>query len=109
MALLLAFIVVLALITAVSLWYRISPFFTLVGGAVLFGLLAGMTPEATIEGIATGLGNVLSAFGLIILCGAVIAVLLQEQGQAGEIISDIRRVVKNPPALAGFSGFLLAV
>lgn len=109
MDLLLAFIIVLALITAVSLWYRISPFFTLVGGAILFGLLAGMTPEATIEGIVAGLGRVFSAFGLIILCGAVIAVLLQEQGQAGQIIADIRRVVKNPPALAGFSGFLLAV
>jgi len=34
-----AFVITLALITAVSLWYRISPFFTLIGGAVLFGLL----------------------------------------------------------------------
>jgi GntP family gluconate:H+ symporter len=109
MDLLIAFVIVLALITAVSLWYRISPFFTLVGGAILFGLLAGMTLEATLEGIVSGLGKVFSAFGLIILCGAVIAILLQEQGQAGEIIADIRRIVKNPPALAGFSGFLLAV
>lgn len=109
MDLLLAFTIVLALITAVSLWYRISPFFTLVGGAILFGLLAGMTLETTLEGIVSGLGKVFAAFGLIILCGAVIAILLQEQGQAGEIISDIRRVVKNPPALAGFSGFLLSV
>ena len=109
MDLLPAFIIVLALITAVSLWYRISPFFTLVGGAILFGLLSGMTLETTLEGIVSGLGRVFSAFGLIILCGAVIAILLQEQGQAGEIIADIRRVVKNPPALAGFSGFLLSV
>ena len=33
---LLAFVITLALITIVSLWYRISPFFTLIGGAVLF-------------------------------------------------------------------------
>ena len=45
-----AFIITLALITAVSLWYRISPFFTLIGGAILFGLLAGMTPDGTILG-----------------------------------------------------------
>ncbi|HNX16764.1 MAG TPA: GntP family permease [Methanoregula sp.] len=109
MDLLLAFIITLGLITAVSLWYRISPFFTLVGGALLFGLLTGMTPEATLEGIVSGLGRVFASFGLIILCGAVIAVLLQEQHQAEEIVSDIRRVIKNPPALAGFSGYLLSV
>jgi GntP family gluconate:H+ symporter len=109
MDLLIAFVITLALITAVSLWYRISPFFTLVGGAILFGLLSGMTLEATLEGIVTGLGRVFASFGLIILCGAVIAILLQEQHQAEEIVTDIRRIVKNPPALAGFSGYLLAV
>lgn len=109
MDLIVAFIITLALITAVSLWYRISPFFTLIGGAVLFGLLAGMTLDATIVGIASGVGKVFSAFGIIILCGAVIAILLREQHQTEEIVSDIRRFVRNPPALAGISGYLLAV
>ena len=93
----------------VSLWYRISPFFTLIGGAVLFGLLAGMTPDATMLGIIAGVGKVFSAFGIIILCGAVIAKLLQEQHQIEEIVADIRRYVKNPPVIAGFSGYLLSV
>ncbi len=109
MDLLIAFAITLALITAVSLWYRISPFFTLVGGAILFGLLSGMPLETALEGIVSGLGRVFASFGLIILCGAVIAILLQEQRQAEEIVSDIRRVVKHPPALAGFSGYLLSV
>ena len=104
-----AFVITLALITAVSLWYRISPFFTLIGGAVLFGLLAGMTPDATMLGIVTGVGKVFSAFGIIILCGAVIAKLLQEQHQIEEIVADIRRYVKNPPVIAGLSGYLLSV
>ncbi len=104
-----AFIITIALITAVSLWYRISPFFTLIGGAILFGLLSGMTLDATLVGIATGVGQVFSAFGIIILCGAVIAILLQEQKQTEEIVADLRRVVTHPPALAGFSGYLLAV
>ena len=106
---LIAFAITLALITAISLWYRISPFFTLIGGAVLFGLLAGMTPDATMLGIITGVGKVFSAFGIIILCGAVIAKLLQEQHQIHEIVADIRRTVKNPPVIAGLSGYLLSV
>ncbi|MDO9035829.1 MAG: GntP family permease [Methanoregula sp.] len=106
---LLAFVITLILITIVSLWYRISPFFTLIGGAVLFGLLAGMTPDATMLGIIAGIGKVFSAFGIIILCGAVIAKLLQEQHQIEEIVTDIRRYVKNPPVIAGISGYLLSV
>jgi gluconate:H+ symporter, GntP family len=106
---LIAFVITLALITLVSLRYRISPFFTLIGGAVLFGLLAGMTPDATMLGIIAGVGKVFSAFGIIILCGAVIAKLLQEQHQIEEIVADIRRYVKNPPAIAGLSGYLLSV
>jgi len=104
-----AFVITLALITAISVWYRISPFFTLIGGAVLFGLLAGMTPDATMLGIIAGIGKVFSAFGIIILCGAVIAKLLQEQHQVEEIVTDIRRYVKNPPVIAGLSGYLLSV
>jgi len=106
---LIAFAITLVLITIVSLWYRISPFFTLIGGAILFGLLAGMTPDATLVGIVAGVGKVFSAFGIIILCGAVIAKLLQEQHQIEEIVADIRRYVKNPPVIAGVSGYLLAV
>lgn len=90
---LIAFVIVLIFITIISLWYRISPFFTLIGGALLFGLLAGMTPDETMEGIIAGIGKVFSAFGIIILCGAVISKLLQEQHHIEEIVTDIRRYV----------------
>lgn len=106
---LIAFVIVLAIITAMSLWYRISPFFTLIGGAILFGFLVGMTLDTTLLGIITGVGKVFSAFGIIILCGAVIARLLQEQHQIDDIVTDIRRFIKNPPAIAGVSGYLLSV
>jgi GntP family gluconate:H+ symporter len=109
MDLLVAFVITLALITLISIRYRISPFFTLIGGSILFGLLAGLTLDATLVGIVTGMGNVFSAFGIIILCGAVIAKLLQEQHQIEEMVADIRRRVKNPPVIAGISGYLLAV
>ena len=106
---LIAFAITLALITVVSIRYRISPFFTLIGGSILFGLLAGLTLDATLSGIIAGVGKVFSAFGIIILCGAVIAKLLQEQHQIEEIVADIRQRVRNPPVIAGVSGYLLAV
>ena len=106
---LIAFVVTLALITLVSIRYRISPFFTLIGGSVLFGLLSGLTLDATMTGIVTGIGNVFAAFGIIILSGAVIAKLLQEQHQIDDMVGDIRRLVKDPPVIAGVSGYILAV
>jgi GntP family gluconate:H+ symporter len=109
MDLLLAFAITLALITIVSLRYRIAPFFTLIGGSILFGLLAGMNLDATFLGIIAGVGKVFSAFGIIILCGAVIAQLLQEQHQIEEIVADLRQYVKKPPVIAGVSGYLLSV
>jgi GntP family gluconate:H+ symporter len=104
-----AFVITLAFITVFSLRYRISPFFTLIGGAVLFGLLTGMTPEETMLGIIAGIGRVFSAFGIIILCGAVIARILQEQHQIEEIVADIRRSIKTPRVIAGLTGYLLSV
>jgi hypothetical protein len=43
----------------------------------------------------------ISAFAIIILCGAVIAILLQEQHQIEEMVADIRQRVKNRPVIAG--------
>jgi GntP family gluconate:H+ symporter len=106
---LIVFVITLALITLVSIRYRISPFFTLIGGSVLFGLLTGSTLDTTLLGIVAGIGKVFSAFGIIILCGAVIAKLLQEQHQIEEIVADIRQRIQYPPVIAGVSGYVLAV
>jgi GntP family gluconate:H+ symporter len=105
----LVFVITLLLITIAGFRYRISPFFTLIGGAILFGLLTGMGPDRLILTITTGLGKVFTAFGIIILCGAVIARVLAGQHQIEEIITDLRRVVTRPFAVSGFSGYLLAV
>ena len=106
---LIAFAIALALVTLISIRYRISPFFTLIGGSVFFGLVAGMTLDATLLGIIAGVGKAFSAFGIIILCGTVIAKLLQEQHQIEDIVADIRQRVRNPPVIAGVSGYVLAV
>jgi len=71
------FILTLLFITAMSLWLRPPPFFTLFTGALLFGLASGMNPDQVILTILEGLGNVFAIFAIIILCGAIIAKTLQ--------------------------------
>lgn len=76
---------------------------------MLFGLLVGMTWDMVMMGIIDGVGKVFSAFGIIILCGAVITKLLQEQNQIEHLIFDIKKIIKAPSLIAGFSGYLLSV
>lgn len=106
---LLAFVVILALITAISLKYRIIPFFTLIGGALVFGLLAGMDPDTIIHAVIDGLGRTFGIFGIIILSGSVIARMLVKQDLIGVIVNDMRRWIRDPFTIAGAGGYLLAV
>lgn len=106
---LLAFVVCLALITVISLKYRIIPFFTLIGGALAFGLLAGMDPDTIINAVIDGLGRTFGIFGIIILSGSVIARMLVKEDLIGIIVNDLRRWIQNPFSIAGAGGYLLAV
>ncbi|HOT94467.1 MAG TPA: hypothetical protein PK089_04690 [Methanoregulaceae archaeon] len=100
---------VLGLVSIASHRRRFFPFFTLVGGALVFGLLSGLGIDRTVGGIVDGLGHTFSAFGLIILCGAIIAKSLDVTGGIASIATDVRRYAADPYAAAGLLGYALAV
>lgn len=103
------FVLVLVLVTVAAHVFRVPPFFALVGGALLFGLLSGLGLDATIREIVDGVGRVFGAFGILILSGAVIAKALESGGGIDEIAADMRRRIRAPVATAGLLGYLLAV
>lgn len=105
----LVFVLVLVAVSVAAHRYRVPPFFALVGGALLFGLLAGLGVERTVGEIVGGVGQVFSAFGLIILSGAVIGKVLEAEGGIEGIAADVRRYARNPVAASGLLGYLLAV
>ncbi|MDD1715988.1 MAG: GntP family permease [Methanolinea sp.] len=106
---LLLFLITLVLITCVSLLLRAPPFFTLIGAAVFYGLLSGMNLDSVFQAIIGGLGRVFGIFAIIILCGAVIARTLQEQGLIEALVADIRRRTGDPHTLSGLAGYLFAL
>lgn len=106
---LLLFLITLVLITCVSLLLRAPPFFTLIGAAVFYGLLSGMNLDSVFQAIIGGLGRVFGIFAIIILCGAVIARTLQEQGLIEGLVADIRGRTRNPHTLSGLAGYLFAL
>ncbi len=104
-----AFVITLVLISVIGIRFRISPFFTLVGGALFFGALTGIAPDQLIQTVTGGLARVFGLFAIVILSGAIIAKVLEEQGQISQIVADIRKYAKSPVTLTGVSSYLLAL
>jgi len=106
---LLVFFIVIILISFIGIRYKVPPFMTLVGGAITFGLAVGGNPDAVFTQVAMGSAGVFNSLGIPILAGSVIAKYLIEQGYIHQIVSDIRRVLKNSASLSGFAGYLIAI
>ncbi len=105
----LIFLLTILLITAVAIKYKTPPFFVLIGGALFFGIASGMPPDRLIREATAGMGRIFALLGLVILAGAVIAKVMQEQHQIEQVVEDVRLVVKKPFGLSGVAGFLLAI
>ena len=106
---LLIFLVTILLITAVAIRYKTPPFLTLIGGALFFGILSGMSLEAVIHESILGMGRIFAILGVVILSGAVMAKIMQEQHHVEQIVSDLRFVAHRPFSLSGIAGYLLAI
>ncbi|OQB35602.1 MAG: putative transporter [Euryarchaeota archaeon ADurb.Bin165] len=105
----LIFIIVMAAISIIGVKFKLPPFFTLVGGAVAFGLMIGSSPDTVFQQVALGCASIFNSLGIPILAGSVIAKYLAEQGLIQQIVSDLRTLLKRPPTLSGIAGYLIAV
>lgn len=105
----LIFLLVMVAISVIGFRFRLPPFFTLVGGAIAFGLLIGTDPDTVFQQVAMGCASVFNSLGIPILAGSVIAKYLAEQGLIQQIVADLRTLLKQPPTLAGIAGYLIAV
>ncbi|GEO04373.1 permease [Adhaeribacter aerolatus] len=72
----------LALIIIAIIKYDIHPFLALFVGAIVYGLLAGMSPDLILTSITDGFGGVLGKIGLVILLGVIIGTFLEKTGGA---------------------------
>jgi GntP family gluconate:H+ symporter len=109
MYLLLIFLVTIAIISFVAIRYKTPPFLILFSGAIFFGIASGMDPGNLILTATAGMGRIFALLGLVILSGAVIAKLMQEQHQIEQIVADLQSVTRKPYHLSGLAGFLLAI
>lgn len=75
-------VLVLAIIVIAIIRFDIHPFLALFVGAILYGLLTGMSGELILKSIADGFGGVMGKIGLVILLGVIIGTFLEKTGGA---------------------------
>jgi GntP family gluconate:H+ symporter len=105
---LLAFVLVLLLVTVLTARYRLSPFLTLIAAAILFSVSTGMEGEM-IPLITSGAGKIFALLGIPIFCGSLIGRALRHGGYITRIVGDLERTVRLPEITAGVAGYLLAI
>ena len=105
----LIFLLTIALISVIAIRYRTPPFLILFAGALFFGIASGMPLNDLVSQAISGMGRIFALLGLVILAGAVIAKLMQEQHQIEQVVSDLRSITEKPFALSGFAGYILAI
>ncbi|RCV58176.1 GntP family permease [Marinitenerispora sediminis] len=71
-----------AAVVALILWSRLDAFVGLLAGALVTGLVAGVSPTDLIGHITTGFGNTLGGIGVVIALGVMIGKILEESGGA---------------------------
>jgi len=106
---LLIFLFTIAAISLVAIRFRVPPFLVLFSGALFFGIVSGMPLSEIVTTATAGMGRIFALLGLVILAGAVIAKLMQEQHQVGQVVSDLRSITNQPFTLAGCAGYILAI
>ncbi len=101
----LGFAVVILLITVA----KVHPFLSLVFGALVLGIVAGLSPADTITSFSGGVGTTVGGVGLLIAVGAMIGGLLASSGGADQIVNTVvDRVSEHrlPWAMAGVAALI---
>ncbi|WP_194973008.1 GntP family permease [Aquiflexum lacus] len=89
MLILLTILFALALILVAIVKFDIHPFLALFVGAIVYGLISGMSTDLILKSISDGFGGVLGNIGLLILLGVIMGTFLEKTGGALVIAEKI--------------------
>jgi gluconate:H+ symporter, GntP family len=108
---LLIILIALAIILFAIIKFDIHPFLALFVGAILYGLMMGMSPDLIVKSISEGFGGVLGSVGLLILLGVILGTFLEKTGGAMVIAERVLRWVgeKSVNLSLMLSGWILSI
>ena len=109
--LILAALVGIATIVVLITWVKLHPFLALVIGAIVTGLVAGMSATQTITSFSNGFGSTAGGVGVLIALGAIYGKLLADSGGADRIVDTLvsRASAAALPWVMGLVGALIGL
>ena len=82
-------LIALIFIVLTAVRYKLHPFLSLLGGALIYGFISGMSPLQLVESVNEGFGGLMKNIGLIILIGVMIGTFLERSGGAMALANSI--------------------
>ncbi|GAA3669480.1 gluconate:H+ symporter [Arthrobacter ginkgonis] len=106
-----AALVGIAVIVVLITWAKLHPFVSLMIGALVTGLVAGMSAVQAILSFTNGFGSTMGGVGVLIALGAIFGKLLADSGGADRIVDTLiaRSSVQALPWVMGGVGSLIGL
>lgn len=91
--------------------FRLNPFFILIPASFIIGMTGGVSPANTITAIRNGIGATLAYYGIIIIAGTTITVIMEKTGAITAIAMRILEIAgnKKSPTLLTLAGGIFSV
>jgi len=91
--------------------YKLNPFYILIPASFIFGMISGVSPANTITAVRYGFGATIRDYGILIITGTAIAVIMEKTGAVTTIANAIIKISgKNEaPAALTITGSILSV
>ncbi|SCG40301.1 GntP family permease [Micromonospora inositola] len=99
----------IAAVVLLIAWGKVHPFLSLILGAAVLGVIAGVAPDKIVTSFSGGVGSTVGGVGLLIALGAMIGGLLAESGGADSLVERVVSRVSGtalPWAMAGVAALI---
>ncbi|MEU5525460.1 SLC13 family permease [Micromonospora chersina] len=99
----------IAAVVVLIAWGKVHPFLSLILGAAVLGVVAGVSADKIVTSFSGGVGSTVGGVGLLIALGAMIGGLLAESGGADSIVERVVGRVSGgalPWAMAGVAALI---
>lgn len=111
MALMIPFLIGLAIMLTLMIKTKIGPFMSMLLGALIIGVGCGLPAQKAIDTIATGFGGICKSIGIVIIFGAILGDYLDKSNATQRIVSTLLKVTGKKKADIALSatGFLVSI
>lgn len=105
------FIIALCYLLFAIMKLKMNPFFAMMTGAVLTGILIRMSPVDMVNEISTGFGGILGSLGIVIGLGSLLGALLNEAGATQQLANGVLAIAGKKKASLAMNaiGYIVSI